>query len=434
MKKIALSLALGIAVSGISKADQLTAGNIVVSNGDVVSEYTRDGTFVQSFSVDHWDRFEGSPQSVRDVAVGDDGTLYVYNGTSRVFVSSFNPSWPIAEWRYWSFPTDYPVPADPNFGSLAVTQFGDVYATDQLTEFDIGFERSGVVAYPGFQEGEILELNSNPLSVDTSRFGTEVYYLTTPDESANQQVIEIRRFGSQMPMVFDTEEILGPNEHRSLAIRSLGFSTEVFLADFDGEVHGFAPRQVGSGFDTLTVTPSCEDNTGTLTTCRFIDIESTDTYEFILGTADGQVVILDGLLNQIGGFTVGEGATFVSYVPQTVIPAVIELDITVSTSQRNNGINPSRTRSAWVGVLSSESFDATTIDIDSAAFGPQEASFDRTRRPRDLNGDGIRDLALRFNIRDMGVTCADTQLTFTANTIDGSATTATVPVEITGCN
>ncbi|MBI3030565.1 MAG: hypothetical protein HYY64_13740 [Candidatus Rokubacteria bacterium] len=90
-----------------------------------------------------------------------------------------------------------------------------------------------------------------------------------------------------------------------------------------------------------------------------------------------------------------------------------------------------------VGVLSSESFDATTIDVTSVRFGrtgteAQEIHKDKktgqpvAHPPKDLNGDGLLDMIFHFRFGDTGFSCADIpagQSSFTVNAIlKGTAT------------
>lgn len=77
----------------------------------------------------------------------------------------------------------------------------------------------------------------------------------------------------------------------------------------------------------------------------------------------------------------------------------------------NNIINPRRMKKISVAILSTPGFSASTIvDQPSLTFGVtgDEASwFSCTRKPKDVNGDGTKDLVCQFSTRDAGFQCGD---------------------------
>jgi Thrombospondin type 3 repeat len=96
-----------------------------------------------------------------------------------------------------------------------------------------------------------------------------------------------------------------------------------------------------------------------------------------------------------------------------------------------------------VGLLSSATFDATTIDVNSVRFGKtgteaaeahREKNGSATRhKPDDLNKDGRLDMIFHFRFGDTGFTCADIPTGKTAYTVRGVLMgTATGNVDVTG--
>src|SRR5918993_6114802 len=53
---------------------------------------------------------------------------------------------------------------------------------------------------------------------------------------------------------------------------------------------------------------------------------------------------------------------------------------------------------------------------------------------RDVNGDGQRDLVLRFQIQDLGIECGTTSLTLTGRVFHGQAVAGSSPIVTTGCH
>ena len=69
-----------------------------------------------------------------------------------------------------------------------------------------------------------------------------------------------------------------------------------------------------------------------------------------------------------------------------------------------NRINPSSTKDINVAIFSVQGFDATTVDPNTVRFGATgtEAAPVHVART-DVDGDGNRDLVLRFQIQDTGL-------------------------------
>jgi hypothetical protein len=77
-------------------------------------------------------------------------------------------------------------------------------------------------------------------------------------------------------------------------------------------------------------------------------------------------------------------------------------------------------------------FDPLQIDVATVRFGPSSAGAVRSH-VRDVNGDGMGDLLLRFKISAVGLRCRDTEATMTGRTYDGEVITATDSIRTVGC-
>ena len=120
-----------------------------------------------------------------------------------------------------------------------------------------------------------------------------------------------------------------------------------------------------------------------------------------------------------------------TFVAKLELPAAV---LTVPVDIKPGGAtNPIDLRSQGVipvAVLSTASFDATTVDPKSVCFGDADnpAHRDCTGRAHveDVNGDGRRDLLFVFQTQETGIDPGDTQACLTGKTFTG--------VSIEGCD
>jgi hypothetical protein len=97
-------------------------------------------------------------------------------------------------------------------------------------------------------------------------------------------------------------------------------------------------------------------------------------------------------------------------------------------------INPASTRNINVAILSGNGFDASTVDAKTVRFGATgtEAAPINVGR-RDVDGDGDRDLVVRFQIQDLAIQCGDTSATLTAQTSGGESIIGSSAITTTRC-
>jgi len=102
----------------------------------------------------------------------------------------------------------------------------------------------------------------------------------------------------------------------------------------------------------------------------------------------------------------------------TVKPFPIFVDIKPGSSTnvvnfKNKGVVP-------VGVYSTATFDATTLDVSSLRFGPGAAvEAHGMGHYGDLNGDGLSDVMLHFDTQASGLTNSDASATLVGKTLSG---------------
>jgi len=108
------------------------------------------------------------------------------------------------------------------------------------------------------------------------------------------------------------------------------------------------------------------------------------------------------------------------------VPDAIEVEIDIKPGSGPNSINCNNPNGVIpVAILSSDSFDATTVDHTTVTFeGASETHMDkRTGQPRrheeDVNGDGRMDLVFHFRLGDADLGCSSTEARLEGETFDG---------------
>ncbi|RMG96318.1 MAG: glycosyl hydrolase family protein [Chloroflexi bacterium] len=99
-------------------------------------------------------------------------------------------------------------------------------------------------------------------------------------------------------------------------------------------------------------------------------------------------------------------------------PRLVDIVVSGSLCNNGNGVVP-------VVILTTDKFDATTVDHNSVRFGlAAEAHTDKKtgvakRHEGDFEGDGDTDLIFHFRVKDTGYDCDSTSLTLTGTTFAG---------------
>ena len=86
----------------------------------------------------------------------------------------------------------------------------------------------------------------------------------------------------------------------------------------------------------------------------------------------------------------------------------------------DNEIDPGDDDDVRVAVLGSMDFDATQVNGSTVRFGPSEAAAKKCK-VKDTNDDGAMDLVCKFDVRDTGIECGDTQANLVAATFGGES-------------
>jgi hypothetical protein len=111
-------------------------------------------------------------------------------------------------------------------------------------------------------------------------------------------------------------------------------------------------------------------------------------------------------------------------------PVVID----IKPGNDENAINPKNKGVIPVAILTTDDFDATTVDPLSIRFGPGEAQeVHGIGHIEDVDGNGDMDMMLHFETRDSGIQCGDTSATLTGMTYGEQQIIGSDSIRTVGC-
>ncbi len=117
-----------------------------------------------------------------------------------------------------------------------------------------------------------------------------------------------------------------------------------------------------------------------------------------------------------------------------ITPPVVQVAIDIKPGSDPNTINPANSGLVPVVILSTETFDATTVSPITVQFGPGGASLDhKLGHLKDVDSDGDLDLVLHFRTQEAGILCGDTEASLTGETFDGQPIQGADSIVTVGC-
>jgi hypothetical protein len=159
-------------------------------------------------------------------------------------------------------------------------------------------------------------------------------------------------------------------------------------------------------------------------TFKVIGVGTTDlVFDFTLGnTRDTNVAGMG--IDLLASAT---GAQFTSTATTQVI-------IDIKPGSDPNSINPKSKGVIPVAIITTDTFDATTVDPLSVKFGPNGAKEAHNRgHIEDVDGDGDDDMVLHFRTQETGIQCGDTEAELTGTTVDGQQVEGSDSIQTVGC-
>jgi probable HAF family extracellular repeat protein len=117
-----------------------------------------------------------------------------------------------------------------------------------------------------------------------------------------------------------------------------------------------------------------------------------------------------------------------------IAPVSRLVSIDVRPRSDTNRLDPDSNREINVAILSLDGFNALTVDPNTVRFGAtgnEAAPVDVARR--DVDGNGQRDMVLRFEIQDTEIECGDTSATLTGQTFNGESILGSGAIKTVQC-
>jgi probable HAF family extracellular repeat protein len=115
-------------------------------------------------------------------------------------------------------------------------------------------------------------------------------------------------------------------------------------------------------------------------------------------------------------------------------PQVIVVTIDIQPGSDPASINPKSNGKIPVAILTTDIFDATTVNASTVHFGAAGTEAAPVQvAVEDVNGDGRPDLLLTFNIQATGITCGATSASLTGETQSRQAIKGTDAIQTVGC-
>jgi hypothetical protein len=123
-----------------------------------------------------------------------------------------------------------------------------------------------------------------------------------------------------------------------------------------------------------------------------------------------------------------------SAVPGVFAQKVIRVSIDIKPGDQPTTIEPGRQGMIPVAILTTDQFDAKTVDPATIRIGPTgtEASVFRSNLD-DVDRDKDIDMLLLFRVPEMQVKCGDTSISLKGKTTDGRQIEGSESVTTEGC-
>ena len=130
-------------------------------------------------------------------------------------------------------------------------------------------------------------------------------------------------------------------------------------------------------------------------------------------------------------FGVAAGLDYKALVSFT---SVLQVDIDVKPGSFPNSINPRSEGVIPVAILTTDTFDATTVDPTTVLFGATGSEAAPAHSAlEDVDGDGDTDIILQFRTEATGIQCGDTSASLTGQTIRGQTIAGSDSIKTVGC-
>jgi len=228
--------------------------------------------------------------------------------------------------------------------------------------------------------------------------------------------------------IFDNGTIITtPNINPNVMIANtiVGNGEDDFLLVFANPVHAVGFRFLTNFLADEEVT--LKDEAGNIISVEDIDaLTPTNTRQFV--GFQSNTPIKSVIIDTDDGDVENEG--FDALKVAETFPIVIN----IKPDSFPNSINPNSKGVIPVAILTTEVFDATTVDPGSVRFGPSEAIEKHgVGHIEDVDMDGDDDVVYHFPTQDSGIQCGDTTAMLTGTTLGGQSVMGLDSIVTRGC-
>jgi hypothetical protein len=137
---------------------------------------------------------------------------------------------------------------------------------------------------------------------------------------------------------------------------------------------------------------------------------------------------------QVSGCNVGQLDDWGGSLKVLTSPLVATAPIDIKPGSFPNSINPRSRGKIPVAILTTDTFDATTVRPTTVRFGPTGTEVAPVHPAlEDVDGDGDIDLILHFNTRATGIKCGDVSVLLTGKTFGGQPIQGSDSIRTVGC-
>jgi hypothetical protein len=227
------------------------------------------------------------------------------------------------------------------------------------------------------------------------------------------------------------------NASNSLSVLRFPYDPAVPLINDDDLIVTFNPPCVAVGFSFVDNNSNTADEF-----IQFIDTNAAVVAQvgfppdFTSFRAFLGIVSLDRPIAKIKIVEGADDGDDVNYDDFICFPKSVEISVTVDIKPGSfpNSINPKSNGVIPVAILTTDTFDATTVDPLSVRFGPKGAKEAHKKgHIEDVNHDGEPDLLLHFRTQATGIQCGQTSASLTGETFDGDPIQGSDSIKTVGC-